>query len=115
MLFQSFQGVCGSLTNLLRIKADSKNNSTDTLNQNPALGTSSSVDPNLTINDGIAALDAMEENVHMTTMNEVRTTKSELEKKMTCNFDKLDSLINKAERAEMSMEKQNKQMKGMMR
>lgn len=72
-------------------------------------------DPDLTVNDGIAALDQMEANQRMNTMEQVNATKSELDKKMTSHLDKLDSLINKAERAEMSMEAQNKQMKGFLR
>lgn len=114
------KGVCGSLTNLLRIKADSKNNSTDTLNhpgtgEAAAAASSSSKDPDLTVDAGIAALDEMEAESKMTTTDQTRATKLDLNKQMTSHLDKLDSLINKAERAEISMEKQNKQMKGFLR
>lgn len=110
------QGVCGSLTNLLRIKADSKNNSTDTLNQPPSdAGASSSKDPDLTVNDGIAALEEMAANEKMGTTDQARATKFDLDKKLTSHLDKLDSLINKAERAEISLEKQNTQIKGLLR
>lgn len=100
------------MTNLLRIKGDSKNNSTETLNQ---AGPSTAKDPNLTVNDALNTLDAIEGQNSMGTTEQIRATKLDLDKKLTSQMDKLDSLINKAERAEMSMEHQNKQMKGFMR
>lgn len=69
----------------------------------------------MTVNDGINALDAIEAGNSMSTTEQIRATKLDLDKKMSSNLDKLDSLINKAERAEMSLEHQNKQMKGFMR
>ena len=112
-----FKGVCGSLTNLLRLKNDSKHNSTDNLHHPEAeAGPSSSAqDAALTVNDGIEALTQMGENEAMSTTEQARATKLDLDKKLTSHMDKLDSLINKAERAEISMEKQNKQMKGFLR
>lgn len=102
----------------MRLKSDSKNNSTDALNHPAAAGeagASSSKDPDLTVNDGIAALEQMDAQEKMTTGGQARATKLDLDKKLTSHLDKLDSLINKAEKAEISMEKQNKQMKGFLR
>lgn len=99
----------------MRIKSDSKNNSTETLNHPPTAASSSKQDPDLTVNDGIDALTEIEAGEKMTTTEQVRATKLDLNKQMTSHLDKLDSLINKAEKAEISMEKQNKQMKGFLR
>lgn len=93
------------------MKADSKNNSTEKLN-NPGEGASGSKDPEMTVNDGVAELDATEEKV--TTKEHTPAPKLDLDKKLTSHLDKLDSLIHKAERAEVSLQKQNKQIKGML-
>ncbi|XP_055383183.1 uncharacterized protein LOC129613225 [Condylostylus longicornis] len=42
---------------------------------------------------------------------ECKTRSMEIDKKMSSHLDKLDELINKAEKADMSMAHQNKQMK----
>lgn len=103
------------------MKADSKNNSTDTLHQTGGggegdAGASSSKDADLTVNDGNAALEEVEAQEKMTaTTEKIRATKFDLDKQMTSHLGKLDSLIDKAERAEVSMQKQNQQMKGMLR
>lgn len=78
-------------------------------------GACSSKDPDLTINDGIAAMEQMSANEAMGTTEQARATKSDLDKKFTSTFDKLDSMINRAEKAEMSLDKQNKQIKGLIR
>ncbi|XP_067639864.1 uncharacterized protein [Eurosta solidaginis] len=43
----------------------------------------------------------------------IREAKMDMQKKMTTHLDKLDSLINKAENAEVSMSEQTKQMRRM--
>lgn len=45
----------------------------------------------------------------------IKAGASSLQGKMTCQFDKLDSILNKAENAQYSMAKQNNQIKGLLK
>lgn len=45
----------------------------------------------------------------------IKKNSDDIQKKMSCQFDKLDSLLNRAENAQYSMSHQNKQMKGFLK
>lgn len=109
-----FQGVCGSLTNLLRLRNDSKNNSTEKLHESPEAGPSSSKDSDSMVNDAKNVLNEIEDN-EMARTEQMRATALDLDKKVASNLDALDSLINKAERAEMTLESQNQQIRKFLR
>lgn len=77
-------------------------------------GPSTAKDPDLTVNDAMNALNQIEDN-EMTKTEQMRATALDLDKKMATNLDALDSLINKAERAEMTLANQNQQVKKFLR
>lgn len=45
----------------------------------------------------------------------IKDNASSMQQKMSCQFDKLDAMINKAENAQYSMAHQNKQMKNLLK
>lgn len=103
-MYISFQTVCGSLTNLLKIKVGGNSNSSSNLSGNNDDEIPKS---DLNINTAIDDLNKM-------TVAENKSTpakKVTLEDQMTSQMDKLDSLIYKADNAQYSMSEQNKQMK----
>lgn len=66
------------------------------------------------VNDAKNALNEIEDN-EMARTEQMRATALDLDKKVASNLDALDSLINKAERAEMTLESQNQQIKKFLR
>lgn len=77
-------------------------------------GPSTAKDPDSTVSDAMNALNQIEDN-EMTKTEQMRATALDLDKKMATNLDALDSLINKAERAEMTLANQNQQVKKFLR
>lgn len=71
------------------------------------------------INNALEGLDDMKEQENSSDIKpiipteKIREAKRDIQKKMTSHLDKLDSLINKAENAEISMSEQTKQMSRM--
>lgn len=57
----------------------------------------------------------MKETEQMSDMQFAKKQAQDINQKVTKNFDALDSLLAKAESAEISLQNQNKQMKGMLR
>lgn len=103
------------MTNLLRIKSDSKNNSTDNISSSgvEAMPSSSAKDPDLPLYaDAVTGSEQMQADAKLPTREQVEASKFDLSKKLTSHLDKLDTLIHKAERAEISLQEQNKQAKG---
>lgn len=66
------------------------------------------------VNDAKNVLNEIEDN-EMARTEQMRATALDLDKKVASNLDALDSLINKAERAEMTLESQNQQIKKFLR
>ncbi|XP_059607588.1 uncharacterized protein LOC132255528 [Phlebotomus argentipes] len=102
-----FKTVCGSLTNLLKIRPGSAAGEAS----GEATGETSQGD----INDALDTLDTMRDNAAKTDTQEIRETSLNIQQKMTSQFGALDSLLNKAETAQLSMEQQNKEMKKFLR
>lgn len=61
------------------------------------------------------ALDNLETEALISDVEVIKASTSSMEHKMSCQFDKLDSMINKAENAQYSMEHQNKQIKSFLK
>lgn len=87
-----FQKVCGSLTNLLKIKGGDGTEPSDT--------------------------DEGEVNAETSQPSNVaagQPAQQDMQQKMSSGFDKLDSLLTKTENAQASMAHQNKQMKSFLK
>lgn len=102
-----FQHVCGSLSNLLKIKVGQ--GSTDSLQNGSEDQPSHSknVPMDKTISIEISSPETTEK--QLTTEHNMR--KSDLARALDNSVDKLDAMIDKAENAQYSMQYQNKQMK----
>jgi hypothetical protein len=108
---------CGSLTNLLKVRSgfsDSKENLNVTTTASTGPNSENPQPTSSSINDGIDDLDKMKANEQATNIEVIKQTKLDMDKKVTSQLDKLDSLINKAENAQYSMKHQNQQMKKFM-
>uniref|UniRef100_A0A6B2E9C7 Uncharacterized protein n=1 Tax=Phlebotomus kandelakii TaxID=1109342 RepID=A0A6B2E9C7_9DIPT len=107
-----FKNVCGSLTNLLKIRPGSAGGEAS-----GETSGGSDVAPPVSndINDALETLDTMKDNAEMTNTTELRETSLNIQQKMTSQFGALDSLLNKAESAQFAMEQQNKEMKKFLR
>lgn len=57
------------------------------------------------------ALDNFETMKIQSDVNDIKQSTTSLQEKMSCQFGKLDSLLNKAENAQYSMSHQNQQMR----
>ncbi|XP_055705749.1 uncharacterized protein LOC129803319 [Phlebotomus papatasi] len=112
-----FKTVCGSLTNLLKIRPGSAAGEASGSSEAAPEGAdveNASQETN-DINSALDTLDTMRDNATKTDTTEIRETSLNIQKKMTAQFDALDSLLNKAENAQYSMEQQNKEMKKFLR
>lgn len=95
-----FKTVCGSLTSLIKIRG-----STTDLNASEDEGAAGD------INTAIETLDTINARDGETDLQFTKRSVKEVGHKVSSQLDVLDSLINKAERAEGSMHDQNQQMK----
>lgn len=105
------QTACGSLSNLLKIRGNQKTDMPDNLQQPTASANESDSANNGNQSNNI---DVALDNLETITDGDVKVIKestTSLQQKMTCQFDKLDAMLNKAENAQYSMSHQNKQMK----
>ncbi|KAK6621255.1 hypothetical protein RUM43_011561 [Polyplax serrata] len=94
-----FKSVCGSFTNLLKIQTTTKKDEVQANNETEITN--------------IENVDNKYENQSDEAQDKKNATVSPSSQKLRSgsDIDRLDSLINKAERAELSLNKQNKQMK----
>lgn len=109
--------MCGSLTNLLKIRPGSAaGEASGGSEAGPEGGNVENASQETNdINSALDTLDTMRDNAAKTDTTEIRETSLNIQKKMTAQFDALDSLLNKAENAQYSMEQQNKEMKKFLR
>ena len=63
------------------------------------------------INDALDDLETMKNIEGQSDLQFAKNTAIDINQQVSKNFDALDSLINKAESAELSLQRQNKQMK----
>lgn len=105
-----FKTACGSLTNLLKIRGNQKTEMPDSLQPTTSNeeGDSSNSGNQSTHTDTLDSSEAIQP-------QSSKGNASSMQQKMSCQFDKLDAMINKAENAQYSMSHQNKQMKGFLK
>ncbi|CRK86614.1 CLUMA_CG000451, isoform A [Clunio marinus] len=106
MKINKFKTVCGSFTSLLKIRSGSPAPSED------RGSTSNGQAPTSNINDAIETLDQMKEVEGQSDIQFAKKQSQDINQKVSKNLDALDRLISKAENAELSLQHQNKQMKG---
>ena len=106
--FISFQSVCGGFTSLLKIRSGSPAPPQDRKSSTENVPTTS-------INDALEDLDKMKETQLQSDVEFAKKEMEDVTKKAAKKFDALDSLLAKAEKAELSMQHQNKQMKDVLR
>lgn len=104
----TLQTVCGSFTSLLKIRTGS-----------PAPGDgpsgSNGQAPTSSINDALDDLDEMKRVEQQSDLQFAKGQAQDISQKASKNLDALDRLISKAETAEISLQRQNQQMKGLLR
>ncbi|XP_019559377.1 uncharacterized protein LOC109428147 [Aedes albopictus] len=101
-----FKTACGSLTNLLKFRPGTP--SEGSASNDPTNGTESN-----TINAALDTLDTMKDVQNASDVKIAKSAATDLGQKMTCQLDKLDSLLDKADNATYSMKHQTGQMKKM--
>ncbi|XP_043267071.1 uncharacterized protein [Venturia canescens] len=109
-----FKTVCGSLSTLLRVKVGSRNNTPDHKPLTPNADVEKSSNAEFLVPDETLTVEKTLEPSSLVTGDEElvnKPKKIDLNEKMGSHLDKLDSLINKAENAQYSMQHQTKQMK----
>lgn len=111
------QTACGSLTNLLKIRGNQKTDMPDDLQQPTSSNESESANSGNQSNNIDVALDNLEtiKTQSATDVKVIKETTTSLQQKMTCQFDKLDAMLNKSENAQYAMSHQNKQMKSFLK
>lgn len=67
------------------------------------------------IDTALDNLDAMKAEVDALDVKVVKDGAKGIQDKMTCQFGKLDAMLNKAENAQYSMQQQNKQIKTLLK
>lgn len=67
------------------------------------------------IDTALDNLETMKTQSDMSDVEVIKASTSSMQDKMSCQFDKLDAMINKAENAQYSMAHQNKQMKSFLK
>ncbi|CAK9832820.1 hypothetical protein ANTRET_LOCUS9601 [Anthophora retusa] len=108
-----FKTVCGSLGTLLKVKVGSKHSTPDHKLTQRNCNEIREINPETSTNEENLTLEISNDKKQIENI-ETNTTvqkKIDLNKKMGSHLDKLDSLINKAENAQYSMQYQTKQMK----
>lgn len=103
---KSFKSVCGGFTSLLKIRTGSPA---------PERKGSSDQAPSTSINDALEDLDKMKEVEQQSDVEFVKKEVEDISKNAAKKFDALDSLLAKTEKAEISMQHQNQQMKNYLR
>ncbi|CAK9796498.1 hypothetical protein ANTPLA_LOCUS825 [Anthophora plagiata] len=108
-----FKTVCGSLGTLLKVKVGSKNSTPDHKLTQRNYNEARDIDPETSTNEENLTLEISNDKELMenTETNTTVQKKIDINEKMGSHLDKLDSLINKAENAQYSMQYQTKQMK----
>lgn len=81
----------------------------------PERKASSEHEPSTSINDAIEDLDKMKEVQQQSDIEFVKKEVQDITQKTAKKFDALDSLLAKTEKAEISMQHQNQQMKSYLR
>ena len=108
-----FQTVCGSFTSLLKIRtsspARSESGQPEQSSENSEQATSSN------INDALDNLEKMKEVQEQSDVKFAKNQAIDISTKINKNMDALDSLLMKSEKAEMSLQHQNKQMSKFLR
>ncbi|KAG5672159.1 hypothetical protein PVAND_002312 [Polypedilum vanderplanki] len=112
-----FKTVCGSFTNLLKIRSSSpapaaSTESTTTSSDNQTSSTNEET-PVASMNNAIDKLEKMKEVIQQT--EATKNQEIDISSKINKNMDALDSLLMKSERAEISLQQQNKQMSKFLR
>lgn len=87
----------------------------DSLQPSDEPESSSSGDRSNNIDTALDTLETMKIQSDVSDVKLMKEGASSMKDKMTCQFGKLDSLLNKAESAQYSMAKQNKQIKGLLK
>lgn len=108
------QSVCGSFTNLLRSRTSSPAPPDNRQAQDNQQASNGDV-PSTSINSALDNLDQMKEVNNQSDAAFARNQAIDISSKVSKNMDALDSLLAKSERAEMSMQHQNKEMKKFLR
>lgn len=67
------------------------------------------------IDGALGTLDAMKNEAAQSDVQVVRKSAGDMQQKMSCQFDALDSMLSKAESAEYAMNQQNRDMKRMLK
>ncbi|XP_037039044.1 uncharacterized protein LOC119076414 [Bradysia coprophila] len=106
-----FKTACGSLTNLLKIRGNQKTDMPDSLHPTTSNDESESANSGDQSTHTDAPLDSSETMQPQSSKGNANS----MQQKMSCQFDKLDAMINKAENAQYSMSHQNKQMKSFLK
>lgn len=106
------QSACGSLTNLLKLRP-TKESMDDVATE--VVVTTTAAAGSASIDGALDTLDAMKDEATRSDVQVVRKSAADMQHKMSCQFDALDSMLSKAESAEYAMNKQNRDMKRMMK
>lgn len=112
--FFRVQTVCGSLSTLLRVRVGSRNNTPDHKPLTPNNDAEKTSNPEFLMSDETLTIEkTLEPASTLPSDGELvnKPKKIDLNEKVGSHLDKLDSLINKAENAQYSMQHQTKQMK----
>lgn len=100
------QNVCGSLTNLLKIRSE-KDEAASSSKEQPHEDNS--------IEAALDTLDEMKTQAAISDTAIMKQTATDMKQKMSCQFDALDSMLGKAENAQYAMAQQNKDMKRLLK
>lgn len=96
---------CGSLTSYFKFR--SLGSASNSANQSPA----HKCNEGNSINDALETLDEMKTNENQTDVQFGKKSSIDIKSKVTSQLSKLDSLLMNTEKAHMSMQSQNKDMK----
>lgn len=106
------QNVCGSLTNLLKIR--SEKDETDAASSSNKCEQQPSSEGN-SLEAALDTLDDMKTQDAMSDTAIIKQTATDMKHKMSCQMDALDSMLAKAENAQYSMAKQNNDIKRLLK
>lgn len=105
--------MCGSFTSLLKIRTASPARSESSQQDPPPTSHEAGTSSNL--NSALDNLDRMKEIKQQSDVQFAKNQTIDISSKINKNMDALDSLLAKSERAEMSLQHQNKQMSKFLR
>ena len=108
-----FKTVCGSLGTLLKVRVGSRNHTPDHKSTERNHNKTKEIQDEAPMNDETMTVELSDDKSSMenTKPDTVKPKVIDITEKMGSHLDKLDSLINKAENAQYSMQHQTKQMK----